>query len=299
MRHQAVAPNQYASRPAFTRAQQAAPLVVAQPPVAAVQEVIDESSLAPQFKLMKTQGIEGRVAFWSEFLTHSKEAAQALATIQNVPKISDSAPLVPSKFDCTTFVETVAALSRSESSRDFYPNLLAIRYRGSQPDYLARNHFPEADWIPNNQSAGILSDTTQVLADAAKVDREVAHKRIDRTRWLAKQQGTGASRGLASFAEPLRASVPFVPLKSVEALSSKIPSGAILNIVRHDRENKPVLITHQGFVIQQDGKTMFRHASVGGAIKTVPLMQYLRDLEEKAREKNWPLAGVNVNQLKR
>ncbi len=274
---------------------------VAAPPVA-VAPAADTGPLAAEFAALRGKDLGERVAFWSEFLTHKSKAQRALALIGDAPAIEDTAPLLPGKYDCTTFVETVAALSRSDRSEEFYPNLLSIRYRDGKPTYLSRNHFPEADWIPNNKRIGVLRDITDSVAEVAKVDHQIARKTIDRAKWLAKQETQGkVSRGLASVSdrEIQQASVPFIPLEAVSAAEARIPNGAILNIVRQDRANKPVLITHQGFVVQRDGKTWFRHASVGGSIKTVLLSEYLRELEEKAREKNWPLAGINLNELGR
>ncbi|MFM8642887.1 MAG: N-acetylmuramoyl-L-alanine amidase-like domain-containing protein, partial [Phycisphaerales bacterium] len=40
--------------------------------------------------------------------------------------------------------------ARSHDSRDFHANVLQIRYRDGHATWLDRNHFVEADWVPNN-----------------------------------------------------------------------------------------------------------------------------------------------------
>jgi hypothetical protein len=265
----------------------------------------DTSRLAPRFVEVRSRDLSSRIDYWSHYLLSNPGARNDLESIEGAPSIADSAPWLPQKFDCTTFVETVAALSRSESGRDFYKQLLSIRYKDAQASFARRNHFPEGDWIPNNERSGNLRDITLRVASDARVDHLFARKTIDRAGWIAKQLRTqGVSRALASVesagapeTELLQASVAYIPLDRVEEMAKTIPHGAILNVVRHDKPGKPVLITHQGFVIQDGKSTLFRHASLGGEIKTVPLMRYLRDLEKKAREKNWPLAGINLNQL--
>lgn len=67
------------------------------------------------------------------------------------------------EFDCTTFVETCLALSRTLKSEqqtyeNYCRNLTRIRYRNGVVDgYTSRLHYM-TDWIDNAESAGILHD---------------------------------------------------------------------------------------------------------------------------------------------
>ena len=70
--------------------------------------------------------------------------------------------------DCTTFVETVAALAVTaregrSSWQDFLYNLERIRYRqGTMRDYTSRLHYI-SDWALDNQSRGLLREVTAGL----------------------------------------------------------------------------------------------------------------------------------------
>lgn len=71
------------------------------------------------------------------------------------------------EFDCTTFVETVLALSRvvrmhdNPTFDDFCRTLQNIRYRrGFIGNYTDRNHY-FSDWIYENETRGYVKDVTQ------------------------------------------------------------------------------------------------------------------------------------------
>lgn len=72
------------------------------------------------------------------------------------------------EMDCTTFVETVMALSytageRRLSWRDFVYNLERLRYRGGEmTDYASRLHYV-SDWIVDNIHRGNLTEVTSTI----------------------------------------------------------------------------------------------------------------------------------------
>lgn len=69
------------------------------------------------------------------------------------------------EFDCTTFVETVLALTTTVGERragwqDFIHNLESLRYRqGNLDDYSSRLHYI-SDWIVDNSHRGNLHEVT-------------------------------------------------------------------------------------------------------------------------------------------
>jgi hypothetical protein len=210
--------------------------------------------------------------------------------------------LLADAFDCTTFVETVSALAKSSVPADFYAKLLAIRYKDGKPAFFSRNHFPEIDWIPNNRAAGHLEDITASVALANSMVPEVATKSIDRGKWFKSQVAANPGwRGLASamnaaWSEPVKVELPYLPASRVSEYAAKIPSGTVLNLVRRPDDRHPVLISHQGFVIQKGGKTFLRHSTPSGIMKNSELAEYLDRLQKADRR--WPLIGVNLNQFK-
>ena len=50
-----------------------------------------------------------------------------------------------------------------------------------------------------------------------------------------------------------------------DASGYRVENGTIVNFVHKNAENKPVLISHQGFLIREGGTVYLRHASSGDA----------------------------------
>lgn len=256
--------------------------------------------LGAEFLAARDKSVGERIAFWSQYLISDPNSSSELAAIPGLPSLEDTAPVVPKKFDCSTYVETVAALAKSDEPAEFFRNLLGIRYREGRPTFGSRNHFPEADWIPNNAAAGNLADVTREVAGSAGVAVGVESKVIDRAGWFARNMRKSRVRALASvdqdYAEkPGEARLPYIPVAQLERVLPRIPSGTVLNLVREDNPRKEVLITHQGFVIQEGGKTYFRHARPPGKIRTDELWAYLQKLQKRPDYRSWPLLGVNLN----
>ncbi len=254
------------------------------------------------FDQMKSAKFDQRIAAWGAFLQNSPFAGDFLHDLAKMgPKVSDHAPLIGKHFDCTTYTETVFALSKSENPAEFFNHLIAVRYKKSTPTYMDRNHFPEADWIPNNETAGILRDITIEVASNSGLRAKSAMKRIDRGRWLSGLIDQGKEdRKLASLVQspwgsPVDVELNYVGLEDMEKALSSIPNGTVVNIVREPKDKKPVMITHQGFIIQEKGKTFIRHSSIHGKIRTRPLMDYLKALNKEAA--TWPVIGLNFNRF--
>lgn len=219
----------------------------------------------------------------------------------------DHDPLVSFReVDCTTFVEETMALSLEPDLTRAVDLLQKIRYRDGKVSYETRNHFTEVDWIANNAAAGYLKDATVAIAGARA---RVAEKVISKRAWYAGKTaadlkdfpGTPAEKDklLAAWKargaglNDDRAQVPYIPLDALSEFASKIPSGAILNLVRQDMPGKPVLISHQQLLIQKPEGAFVRHAHAGTMVEDAPLLEYFRVYAGS----KWPLLGVNVNTI--
>ncbi len=256
--------------------------------------------LVGEFKDTEAFDFQEKIGYWSSFLENNLAGRKKIEGLVENYKIEDFAPLVPKKYNCTTYVETVMALSRSRSSSYFIPNLLAIRYRDGQNDFINRNHFPELDWIPNNEKAQILKDITQQVASAMGVPVKVESKKIDRSKWLQAQlKHRRGSRILASrqnWDPPVEVRVPYIDISSFKKMMNEIPSGTVINLVRRNDQRHPLLIAHQGFLIHEGNRVFLRHASPDGRIRTSDLRTYLRDQMQNYTG-SWSLIGVNLNQI--
>lgn len=192
-------------------------------------------------------------------------------------------------FDCTTFVETVMALSLAKDFKDFERLMNLIRYKDGVVSYVARNHFTDADWIPNNVSAGFLRDITRTVA--GKEGIEVATAVIDKAGWYRK---TGISEG--QDIAPETVDLPYVSLDSIfltgelnEDLLDRIPSGAVANVVRPNwdltREiGTRMNVSHQVLLIRKEGRLFVRQATSVGKkqVSDMDVLEFLRPLRQSS-----------------
>lgn len=211
--------------------------------------------------------------------------------------------------DCVTFVEQVMALSlEPELAKALAGVLRRIRYRDGKVGYATRNHFTEVDWLPANAAAGFIADiSAKVAGDKVKV----ARKTISKREWYARKtlddlQGFDAApqaererrlkalQALGSGLADEDASVPYVPIESLPELLAKIPSGAVASLVREDKPDKPVLISHQALLIEKGGVKFVRHAAAGRQVEDVPALEYFY----KYFNASWRLLGLNLSQVR-
>jgi hypothetical protein len=217
----------------------------------------------------------------------------------------DRDPLVDFQaVDCTTFVEQVMALSLEPDLRRAVELLQKIRYRDGQISYETRNHFASVDWIPNNAAAGFITDTTRRIGGG---QTRVAVKTISKRGWYSKRTeadladfpGSPAEkerlltrfRALGDKIDDQTAELPYLPAELFPKLLKEIPSGSILNLVRQNMPDIPVLISHQALLIQKPGGPFIRHAHTSDSVVDMPALEYFRRYEGS----KWPLLGVNVN----
>ena len=94
------------------------------------------------------------------------------------------------ELDCTTFVETLYALTRAtldmrRSWRDFARNIESIRYRnGELGDYSSRLHYV-SDWILNNSARGIVRDITPDIPGATYMVKTLDYMSTHRDKYPA------------------------------------------------------------------------------------------------------------------
>lgn len=164
-------------------------------------------------------------------------------------------------FDCTTFVETMMALSVARDAGEFRKMMNRIRYKAGVVSYFNRNHFPTLDWIPNNLRAGFVRDVTVAIAPAQE-----SLTYIEKDRWYLKK----GLNNLVLSEKKSWARVRYIHKKELlkEQVLRRIPSGAIFNVVRpawdlKESTGTALDVSHQGFVVQENGETYIYHASNG------------------------------------
>jgi len=203
----------------------------------------------------------------------------------------DTDPLIRyDAFDCTTFVEETLALALSSHVAEAQDSLRRIRYINGEVGYTTRKHFVMAQWIPMNQKAGFLVDiTVQVGGDHTRwarkrLDGHVWQMRWNKAMWPALRPEQVPSGIFA---------LPIIPLEDLPGLMGRIPSGAILSVVREDRPWFPERVSHQGLVVIRKGRFFLRHASKLPFHRVVdePLEGFLK---RNLAYRKWSVEGLNL-----
>jgi hypothetical protein len=206
-------------------------------------------------------------------------------------------------FDCTTYVETVLALTMAQAvagntvppaHADGEAARLAldrIRYTRAEPTFERRRHLIEAQWIPELVAEGFLIDVTGVVGHGAerKASIELRRRSWERSK-LALQLGLPWSAVPAG-----RHSLPYLPWKSFddERLRRALPSAAVLSVVVTPAPDTPILVIHQGLMLRAPGGDLVvRHASsLYRAVVEEPLEAFL---DHARGRKRFETLGVNV-----
>lgn len=217
-------------------------------------------------------------------------------------------------FDCTTYVETIMALTQAKDVDEFEDILNNIRYEDGIIDYLKRNHFTDLQWIPNNIHTGQLTEITAETFGEANI--KIAEADINFPGWLKSHKveqivlldSTLSERKMRLselHAEAVnyvvqKATVPYVSIKTLiarPALLNKVPQGSLVNFVRPNWDLTEAAgthqnISHQGFLFWKKAKLYLRHASTTGKVEDVLFLDYLKKFENHTTLKGIHLMGM-------
>ena len=169
------------------------------------------------------------------------------------------------ELDCTTFVETVLALSRAVKIRqnptfeDFCGQLQNIRYRrGTISDYTSRIHY-FSDWIYENETREHVKDVTKEIGGEPykiRVNYMSTHpnsyKQLksnpELIKTIQKQESRISGRTVYSN----------IPVSGIGACEKKMKDGDIVCFVT---DIEGLDISHIGFIHLNKGQLTFIHAS--------------------------------------
>ncbi|WP_373998886.1 N-acetylmuramoyl-L-alanine amidase-like domain-containing protein [Bdellovibrio bacteriovorus] len=282
----------------------AAPHVMAQVSSSAASAVIErsaESDLHKLFNKAQEQGVlskslRERVDFFSSQFLGRPYLGGALGEGSN--SSFDNDPLFRfDAFDCTTYVETVVALSLASSEESFKNLLTQIRYMNGQISIFTRNHFTSIDWNPNAERLGVLRDIT---TDVGSSQTSTLETLIEKDTWFARQASemVKAKENEAKKIEYIRASTQnfsketarlnFIDKKTLVSntqLLRYFPKAGVINIVRANWKVKEAIgtaldISHQGIFFERNGQIIFRHASFKRGsqfVVEIPLIDYVKN----------------------
>lgn len=190
------------------------------------------------------------------------------------------------ELDCTTFVETLYALTRTTLSqrttwRDYANNLESIRYRnGVMSDYSSRLHYM-SDWIINNSSRGNIKDITPDFKSCKYMVKTIDFMSKHRNSYQSLKDSIQFEK-ICNFEIAFRSHrFPYIKKEVVNSKETKrtFKSGDIIGMVT---KIEGLDISHLGIVIKENNQLYFINASMSG--KKVQLEKknfhdYLRDVK--------------------
>lgn len=183
------------------------------------------------------------------------------------------------EFDCTTFIETVAALAMTKAEhrsswRDFIYNLRSLRYRGGKvKGYGSRLHY-FSDWVVDNFHRGNILEVTDRIAPATYQVKTLDFMSSNRDQYEALADSTNyaaiknAEIGYRSHRYPF--------IKSINLSRADLRDGDIIAITT---SIKNLDVTHMGILKIIDGVPHLIHASSKAGkviLDPLPLADYLK-----------------------
>lgn len=207
--------------------------------------------------------------------------------VANTLDMADEETLVVhlDKADCTTFVETVLALSLTDKKGktdfgSFKEALQCIRYReGHLKGYASRLHY-FSDWIKDNEKKGIVRERTREIMTFIPQVLQLDFMSTHRDSYRQLRNNLLLTAQIAEIEKEWKnVSVSYIPKASLNASSENlgIKNGDILAITTNI---KGLDVVHTGFAIWMGGKLHLLHAS--SAMKKVildpqPLFDYSKN----------------------
>lgn len=185
--------------------------------------------------------------------------------------------------DCTTFVETVAALTVTikegrNSWQDFAYNLAQMRYRqGNIDGYGSRLHYI-SDWVVDNTHRGFMREMTDRMPGVAFQVKTLDFMSTHRDSYPAMKDDAVYEK-VKDFEVGYR-SHRFPYIKSTDLMSKKAASWLKTgDIIAFTTKTPGLDVSHIGIVVVRDGIPCLLHASSKEGKVTIdplPLAEYMK-----------------------
>lgn len=197
------------------------------------------------------------------------------------------------ELDCTTFVETLYALTRAtldmrRSWRDFARNIESIRYRnGELGDYSSRLHYV-SDWIANNSHRGNIREVTSEIEGAKYEIKTINFMTANRDKYPQLADS-------AMFAKIKNFEIGYrmhrYPYLKKEWIDSKKTAAGLKNgdFVALISKAEGLDVSHMGIIIKEGNSFKLLHASS----KEKKVVLEKDDLKETLR-RNRSCTGIRI-----
>lgn len=221
-----------------------------------------------------------------KYVAHTLEGNEEMLTV-NIDEL-----------DCTTFIETVMALSFTlsegrESWQDVLYNLRRLRYRSGEVNgYSSRLHYI-CDWAMDNIHRGNFTDATRDMTKVRYVVRSIDFMSTHRDNYTALKDSIEFER-IKSVENGYRNHrFPYIKTSDIGTKETKneLREGDIIAFVSNLRD---LDVTHMGIAVRNDnGMLHVLHASSNSGkveLSDVPLPDFVK------RNRQW--IGIRIFRLK-
>ena len=168
------------------------------------------------------------------------------------------------EFDCTTYIETVVALTQTVRSQDhsfdnFIKNLKTLRYReGVLNGYSSRLHY-FTDWLYDNEKSGVLENLTTLLG-GIREDKQLNFISTHREAYSQLKLNDSNLSEIIDIEKEIndRGCISYIPKSKIVDIDYRIPH---MSIIAFTTSINGLDVTHTGFAFEKDGELTFIHAS--------------------------------------
>lgn len=223
----------------------------------------------------------GKEFLGSPYIAHTLEGEKEMLTV-NLDEL-----------DCTTFVETVMALSytageRRTSWRDYVYNLERIRYRKGKLDgYASRLHYI-SDWIIDNSYRGNFVEVTNRLPLHSYTIKNIDFMSTHRDSYPALADSVTFEKIKNTEVGYRNHRYPYIKTRDLysKAVKESLKDGDIVALTCN---LKDLDVSHMGIIVKKEGEPYLMHASSSNGkveITKVSLCEFMK--------RNRNLTGIRV-----
>lgn len=205
-------------------------------------------------------------------------------------------------FDCTTYLESVLALTLAWQDVANKPNptlteqsfrsfLTRLRYRNGRMDgYASRLHY-FSDWLRDNERKGLIADVSGELPGSLTVAKPVSYMTSATYKYPLLSNPDVFKQVALTEASLSQQSFSFIPTKNVRQAEAQLHEGDIVMMIA----SRPGLdMKHVGLAVRQpNGRMHLLHASSDQGMVVVsayPISEYVQWHKR--------LSGIRVARLK-
>lgn len=217
----------------------------------------------------------GKYFIGTPYKAHTLEVAEEEELVINL-----------TRFDCTTFLESVLALSRCIKKEkttfiNFQDELTFIRYRNGEINkYPSRLHY-FTDWIFNNEQKDVVEDVTYQLGGKL-YDKNISFM-SDHPNYYKHLKVNPSFVEDIKMQEVMISSRThfFIPKEEIVVIEDKINNG---DLIAFTSSVKGLDVNHVGIAVKMDdGRIHILHAPVEGEpvqITKLPLSDYVKKIKK-------------------